>query len=259
MTTNTNYLLVTNSSSKKYCKATLSNGNIKLEAVTDGNVVIGAAVSGILYPVLTNLASVTLTDIKLLKCTSNACPGADGYVLYGTAETASSLALCASTDGTCTAKTYIGYFVNAQGGDKPYIKCSGDTPTCKAVAATGSCSADTIGQLINDSGAKLCLDGTTSVGFLESGTKNYKVSYSANSVFATKVNASEKYGVVEVTGISMMISSLTDICINTQTLEIVSKPTEGCATGQKLRTCSSGVCTKVCETSNGYECIYLIC
>jgi len=230
-----------------------------LEAVTDGNVVIGAAVSDILYPVLTNLASVTLADIKLLKCESSGgtCAGENGYILYGTAGTASSLALCASTsNGACTAQTDKGYFVNVQGGDKPYIKCTGSTPTCEAVAATGECSENTIGQLILDSSTpKLCLDGTVKVGFAASGTTNYYlVDYSADSTFVDSVTSNEKLGIVEVTETFMKISSSkTNVCSDSS-LAVTDKSSD-CASGKKARTCSAGICDKICDTSTGKECI----
>jgi len=256
LTANTDYLLVTDSASNKYCKATLSSGNISLDDVTDGNVVIGAAVSTIFYPVLTSLASVTLANVKLLECTSNACPGADGYILYGTDGTASSLALCVSTDdGACTAQTDKGYFVNVQGGTSPYIKCTGSTPTCEAVAAEGACGADTIGQLIdNSSTPELCLDGETSVGFPASGTKFYLVDYSDDSTFVDSVTTNEKFGLIEVTKTSMKISSSkTNVCSNSSL--VVTDNAGSCGSGEKARTCTSGLCDKICNTSTAKECI----
>ena len=233
--------------------------------VTDSNLVIDSSspIISIFYEVLTDLTTVTLTNIKLLKCTntSGTCAVDNGYIIYGTDGTANSLALC--TSGVCSANTEKGYFVNAQGGTTPFIKCSS---TCEAVAASGSCGNENIGKLISDGNSKLCLDGSVSAPFVTTGSGNYLVGYATGSFIADVITDNKKFGVVKITKNSITLDTTftTDygICVNKsdKTVTKLTESSTACDTSSntKYDYCVQGVCYNVCKVASNGDCKFII-
>jgi len=261
----TDYLLLVDSTTNIYCKVTKTSGNNVISAISTATVTVDTTaanvIGSILYPVLTDLTTFTSaipSNILTYGCASNVCTAKDVYILYGTG--GASLALCTAA-GTCSEVTADGYYINISHSSTPYVKCTGGTCTASAAPAnTVTCSADTIGQLVdNNSTVNLCLAAGTSVPFVAAGAaaKKYLVSYHDDSAF-TSVDSAVKYGVVTVTSDAITLDAETDaaICVKTADLTVTPKGSSACASGTTEYThCTDGVCYNDCIGKTGANCL----
>ena len=253
--------MLVDSTANKYCMVASNSGNV-LSEVTDETVTVDTTatnvVGSIIWPVsdVTSLTAIP-SNIKTFSCASNVCTAKDAYVLYGTG--GASLALC-SAAGTCTQVTANGYYKNISDSSRPYVKCTGGTCTASAAPENSvTCSDDTIGQLVGNSGVNLCLAKGKQVPFAAAGATatKYLVSYHEDSAFAS-VDTLVKYGVVTVTSDAMVLDAETDaaICVDS-TLKVTSKGSSGvCGTGTTEYThCTDGVCYNDCVGKTGANCL----
>jgi len=210
---------------------------------------------------------------------SGTTPTGTGYVVEGSTtsnilaavDTKGTLYSC--TSGLCSAvpetNLKIGYFINA-GDDAttpalPYISCSYGTDSaveCKPIANPSSvtCNSSKAGTFGTD--AKLCLDDekTLEATFIATETK-YLVGYgSENSIFASTIGTSGKYGIIVANATAIVLETTYNndygVCADTSLAikTLLTSSTSCSGSDVEYGFCSGGVCFKPCNPTDTSNC-----